>query len=265
MTRNGNDTDTESPAKATSTAEPAPSESTTRSAAAEDDERVSATDADTREIRADRNGSAATAEAREGESTSDSEARDRPATDSEPEESTTEDDEDAESLSLDHVFGILKNRRRRRVLRFLKETEGTVSLSETAEQIAATENDKDVSQITSAERKRVYVGLYQCHLPKMDSMDIVSFNKPRGTIDLGEHADEVFEYLETDDEEPDRSWHAYSASLSVLGLCVLVGAMAVRPMTGLPVVEGAVALILLSFLTYALVGMYSTQAVDDDA
>ena len=271
MTRNVNDVDAERPAETTPTTESSSTETTEQSstatgpAAASDDARGSATEADAREAQSDRDGGAAGAEDGSREPAADGDTqRAGPETGRGKSPGGGESDSEPEPLSLDHVFGILKNKRRRRVLRFLKETEGTVSLSETAEQIAAQENDKDVSQISSAERKRVYVGLYQCHLPKMDSMDIVSFNKPRGTIDLGEHADEVFEYLDTDDEEPDRSWHAYSATLSALGLCVLVGAMAVSPMTGLPVVEGAVALILLSFLTYALVGLYSTRAVDAD-
>ena len=256
MTQNVNDTDTDDTASTT--------EAAARSAAAE-----SAADA--------RSGDSSTAAAAAGER---SEAEtgtgersevefgqgERTEAESGPGETTGEDGarSGVEPLSLDHVFGILKNKRRRRVLRFLKETEGTVSLSETAEQIAAQENDKDVAQISSAERKRVYVGLYQCHLPKMDSMDIVSFNKPRGTIDLDDHADEVFEYIDADDGEPERPRHAYSATLSALGLLVLVAAMAVRPATALPVVEGAVALILLSFLTYALVGLRSARAADAD-
>lgn len=282
MTRNINDIDTDRTSSTASTTEAAAGQVATDSPAgpgatdpsAGPGATESATDADAgdtedaadpRARRTARDGGASTTEESPQEPPTGSVSRED-AGEFGGERSPTEGDapSEPEPLSLDHVFGVLKNERRRRVLRFLEETEGTVSLSETAERIAAAENDKDVSQISSAERKRVYVGLYQCHLPKMDSMEIVSFNKPRGTIDLGEHADEVFEYLDTDDEESDRSWHAYSATLSGLGLVVLAGAMAVSPMTGLPVVEGAVALILLSFLTYALVGLYSTRAGDAD-
>ena len=159
----------------------------------------------------------------------------------------------SDELSLDHTFGILKNQRRRRVLRYLHETDGQVSLSEVAEQIAAQENDKSVKQISSAERKRVYVGLYQCHLPKMDSMEIVSFNKPRGTIELGEHAPDVYDYIGVDDGDADPPWHEYSIALSLCGAGVLVGAVAVQPMTAIPIIDIAVALIIASFLSYALV------------
>lgn len=120
-------------------------------------------------------------------------------------------------LPLDETFEILKNRRRRCVLQYLNETDGPVSLSELAEQIAAWENGKDVRQITSSERKRVYVGLYQCHLPKMAGMDVVSFNKPRGVIERGENADCFEPYLQRTGSPPNRS----RVGLAVLGISLL--------------------------------------------
>jgi len=98
-------------------------------------------------------------------------------------------------VGFDQVFDILKNQRRRDVLRVVGAVDGQVRLGELAEQIAAWENDKEIKQISSQERKRVYVGLYQCHLPKMDDVDVVSFNKPRGTIETGEHMAFVERFL----------------------------------------------------------------------
>lgn len=264
MTRNVNETEADGTGTTTSMTE-ATTPPMAVGSAAETDADESSVAADAGEKRAVRDGGASATDAQSQDSATEA-TRERTGAASTRADSASEGDARAEPepLSLDHVFEVLKNKRRRRVLRFLEETEGTVSLSETAERIAAQENDKDVSQISSAERKRVYVGLYQCHLPKMDSMGIVSFNKPRGTIDLGDHADEVFEYLEVRDEEPERPRHAYSATLSALGLCVLAVAMAMRPTTALPVVESAVAVILLSFLTYALIGLRSARNVAGD-
>ena len=187
-----------------------------------------------------------------------------PEADGSQTEAQTDEGARSNELSLDHVFGILKNQRRRRVLRYLYEADGQVSLSEVAEQIAAQENDKSVKQISSAERKRVYVGLYQCHLPKMDSMRIVSFNKPRGTIELGECAPEVYEYIDAGDEDSDPPWYRYSMALSLSGAGALVGAAAVQSTTTAPVVEVAVALIVVSFLSYALASL-RWQATDGSA
>ena len=102
---------------------------------------------------------------------------------------------EARPLPLDQLFDLLKNSRRRLVLTYLSEHEQPVSTSDLAEFVAAHETDKTVEQITSNERKRAYVGLYQCHLPKMDGMDVVEFNKPRGIVRLKENAAGVYPYL----------------------------------------------------------------------
>lgn len=92
----------------------------------------------------------------------------------------------ADELSLDVVFDVLKNSRRRLVLEYLAKQDDTVDLRDLADYVTAAENDTEVSAITSKERKRVYVGLYQFHLPKMDDMGIIDFNQDRGRIQLTE-------------------------------------------------------------------------------
>lgn len=93
--------------------------------------------------------------------------------------------QDADDLDIGEVFELLKNERRRRVIAFLKQQEErTTTLGVLAEHIASLENDIDVSQVTSSQRKRVYIALYQCHLPKMDSLGVIEYEKSRGTIQL---------------------------------------------------------------------------------
>ena len=113
-------------------------------------------------------------------------------------------------LGLDEVFGILKNRRRRDVIEFLRDQGGETTLGPLSEHIAAKENDTTVQQINSDQRKRVYVGLYQSHLPKMDDMDIVEFDKNRGTIRLGPNVDRLEPYLDASDSESEW-WRLYAA------------------------------------------------------
>jgi DNA-binding transcriptional ArsR family regulator len=134
-----------------------------------------------------------------------------------------DDDEDHEesdveqSLPLDQVFEILKNSRRRETLHYLDENGGEASLSELAEHIAALENDTTVAAISSSQRKRVYVGLYQCHLPKMADMGIVEFNQNRGIVELGAAAPQLYQYLDNQ-SATERNWHKYYLSISVAGL-----------------------------------------------
>lgn len=168
--------------------------------------------------------------------------------DSETESQTEQPPRSVESLPLDQVFEILKNERRRTVLHYLKDHEGPVSLGELAEHVAAVENDTTVAQITSNERKCVYVGLYQCHLPKMDNMGIVEFNQNRGRIELGPNASQLDAYLTTE-EQTTRPWPLYYGaavlgSAALLGLSLAVGAGAVGSLlisVALTVCVGAVA------------------------
>jgi DNA-binding transcriptional ArsR family regulator len=143
----------------------------------------------------------------EGPSTTDSDVGGDDTT--EGEEETPEPE-----LPLDQVFEILKNSRRRETLHYLEDNGGEASLSDLAEHIAALENDTTVAAISSSQRKRVYVGLYQCHLPKMDDMDIIDFNQNRGTIVRAANADQLVPYLEDSTQPP---WHRMYGSITAAG------------------------------------------------
>ncbi|WP_123533282.1 DUF7344 domain-containing protein [Halosimplex salinum] len=167
--------------------------------------------------------------------------------------SAAEEPETSSELPLDHVFEILKNERRRTVLHYLKEHGGTVSLGELAEHVAAVENGTTVAQVTSNERKCVYVGLYQCHLPKMDNMDIVEFNQNRGRISLGPNAEQLYEYLEESDEV-DRPWPLYYGSLTAAGTLLLAASqLGVALLT--PTLVSVVVL-------FGIVGVATAQSLD---
>ncbi|WP_135364030.1 DUF7344 domain-containing protein [Halosimplex halophilum] len=174
-------------------------------------------------------------------------------TESVPEEAA--DSEEVADLPLDHVFEILKNERRRTVLHYLQEHGGTVSLGELAEHVAAVENGTTVAQVTSNERKCVYVGLYQCHLPKMDDMDIVEFNQNRGRISLGPNAVQLYEYLEESDGA-DRPWPLYYGSLTGAGVLGLAASQLGAAAVGLtPTVVATVALV-------GIAGVAAAQTLD---
>jgi hypothetical protein len=129
-----------------------------------------------------------------------------------------EAESDPTTLPLDQVFEVLKNSRRRQTLHYLRSNGREATLSELAERIAAVENDTTVDAISSSQRKRVYVGLYQCHLPKMDDMDIVDFDKNRGTIELAANADQLAPYLD-DSEGP--AWYRLYGAVTAVGVGLL--------------------------------------------
>jgi|AntDeeMetagen134_2_1112570.scaffolds.fasta_scaffold01963_3 hypothetical protein len=176
---------------------------------------------------------------------------DSESAENESEQAETTAPAEPEELSLDLIFEVLKNRRRRDVIRYLEEQSERTSLSDLAEHVAALENDTTTQALTSSQRKRVYVGLYQCHLPKMDDMDIVNFNQDRGYVELGANVDQLDPYLDpvtTDDQ----SWHTYYLGLSGLG----VGAIAISLAAGL---TAALTQVLLGVVVAGYLGLAAYQ------
>ncbi len=102
-------------------------------------------------------------------------------------------------LEKDDLFHILQNQRRRRVLKYLQDADEAVDMRDIAEQVAAWENDKTVQQITSDERQRVYIALYQSHLPKLDEKGVLNYNQSRGIVERTELANQFDPYLDVDD------------------------------------------------------------------
>ena len=108
-------------------------------------------------------------------------------------------EETAGELSDDDVFEVLYNRRRRDVIAYLREQDGASTVSDIAEHIAAEENETTVQQLSSYERKRVYVGLYQNHLPMMKAVGVIDYDKNRGTVQLRECASQLEPFLDDTD------------------------------------------------------------------
>ncbi|MFC4989730.1 DUF7344 domain-containing protein [Saliphagus infecundisoli] len=173
---------------------------------------------------------------------------------------------DTDRLSKDVIFELLKNRRRRQVLAYLLENEATVTLGELAERIAAWENDTEVAALSSDQRKRVYVALYQTHLPKMDDAGIVDYDQDRGLITLADNADLLVMYLDTENHYRDR-WDRWYASLSVVGAVLVAGVVVgVGPLALAPVaaVSGlVVAAFLFVSAAHCVVNRRRRRTVDD--
>jgi hypothetical protein len=143
------------------------------------------------------------------------------------------------ALEKGEIFDLLKNSRRRSIIQYLRAHDGYAELNDVAEHIAADENDITVRELSSDQRKRVYIGLYQCHLPKMDTMGVVEYDKNRGTIELQDSVSQLLGYMDPIDEDEseesasDREWLApaiAAAVVAVVGLGTLgIGALAAVP------------------------------------
>lgn len=180
---------------------------------------------------------------------------------SEGDASTEEESDDrVESLPLDSVFELLKNQRRRHTLKFLREAEGSVTLSDLAEHVAALENDTTPRELSSDQRKRAYVGLYQCHLPKMDELGAVEFNRDRGIIEIGPNAEQLQPYLEANEEADDpRTWPTYYLGFAAVASALTVVAAVAGYRYGLsPDVVGV-----LSVAGFAAISVAHLRSTDD--
>ncbi|OYR38330.1 hypothetical protein DJ82_12130 [Halorubrum sp. Ib24] len=127
----------------------------------------------------------------------------------------TVDQQSAPSLSRNEVYEILSNPRRRYSLHAIKNEDGTTELSDVAEQVAAWENDKSVSEITSSERHLAYSSIQQNHIPKLERAGIITHDS--GTIELTEEARDLDVYVDVvpGDSIP---WAEYYLGLGAVSL-----------------------------------------------
>ncbi|WP_408958563.1 hypothetical protein [Natrinema sp. 74] len=165
--------------------------------------------------------------------------------------STRASDSDALSsdLDLDDIYHLLQTKRRRDVLRYLQDAEGQVRLRELAEQIAAWEQETTVDNLQSDERQRVYISLYQSHLPKLDNHGIVDYDKDRGRVEATPLASQFGPYLQSPDETEaiDRWPLRYAGTVGFCGLFLAAVAAGLVPIGGLA--SGAVVLSLFAIVT----------------
>lgn len=124
---------------------------------------------------------------------------------------------DIKSSLIDELFDVLSNRRRRHVVYYLKHTTQPVEIGTLATQIAAWETDQPMAEVTRAERKRVYTSLQQVHLPKMDDVGIIRFEKPSSLIE----PTPLLADVDLDSGSPngsERPWYRYYALLSLASI-----------------------------------------------
>ena len=125
-----------------------------------------------------------------------------------------------DDLTQAELFDVFSNARRRRAVRCLKARNGACDLSTLVEQVAAWENDTDPDDVTRAQRRRVYISLYQTHLPMLEDHGIVDWDPDAHTIELLPSTRVFDPYLDRDPANT-RSWDAVYASLSIVGTLAL--------------------------------------------
>jgi predicted transcriptional regulator len=158
------------------------------------------------------------------------------------------------------LFDVLSNRRRRYALHVLTRRDGAVELGPLAEQVAAWENGVVVDEVTPAERKRVYTALQQSHLPKLDDVGVVDFDKRAGTITPTPAFEQLDVYLDVV-QGSDIPWSEYYLGLAAVGAALLVGGWVDAPVIG-GVPDLALACVVVAAFCCSAVGhVYYTRQV----
>jgi DNA-binding transcriptional ArsR family regulator len=140
-----------------------------------------------------------------------------------------------DELSRDDLFSMLRNERRREVIHYLSDHEGTVDLRELSEYIAALENDCEPAAVTYKQRKRVQTALYQMHLPKLAEQGIVAYDRRAGKVELASGAADCLPYLAADaDRQHRRWWRWYLLVAAAAAVPIGLAALDLQPFASVP-------------------------------
>jgi hypothetical protein len=168
---------------------------------------------------------------------------------------TTPGEGKGERLDEAAIHDVLRNDRRRLSIDCLQEAEdGQLSVRELSEQVAARETGEDPPP--RDKRQSVYVSLHQTHLPKLDDLEIVTYDEDAKTVTLGERIGEVEVFMEVVPKYT-LSWGEYYLVLAVLGALTMVASA-----LGVPVISTVPAWLLgvVFFLAFALSAVYNVYS-----
>jgi hypothetical protein len=133
-------------------------------------------------------------------------------------------------LTRGESYDLLSNPRRRYVLYHLDREGNPVSIGALADHVAAWENDTTVGEVGSQERKRVYVSLYQTHVPKLDEAGLVRYEQDEGTVELTDRITELTSHIGS--PESQRPWPLYYLAIALVGGGLYLGSTLGFPLLG---------------------------------
>lgn len=113
--------------------------------------------------------------------------------------------DESETISQNRAFDILSNARRRFILSYLSKSDGPVELRELADEVARWETGSD--SLSRKERKRVYVSLYQTHIPRLNDAGVIDYDSESGLVQLVDRARDIDRYVREPTEN--QKWPIY--------------------------------------------------------
>lgn len=176
----------------------------------------------------------------------------------------------ADDLPIDSILDVLSNERRRYVITHLSREGPVVGVSELTDSLARFEATDPDGDVTANERKRVYVALYQCHLPLLDKHDVVEFDKEESEVVVGRNFPMMSRYLTalrgvTEGGTATTSSAGYFSlviwtALTAGGISIFTSSLVVN---GLPI-SGVGVAVLSALITWAGVSLYVRGRWDNE-
>lgn len=118
--------------------------------------------------------------------------------------SNRETTESTASASLDTLYDLLANRRRRYAISCLND-HGSMALPDLADEVVCYENDAPITEIPEDEVLRVYSSLWHAHIPKLAEAGVVEYDQDQDIVTLGGNADQVWPILRIDEPDGEHS------------------------------------------------------------
>jgi hypothetical protein len=75
-------------------------------------------------------------------------------------------------MKLGHYYKMVSASRRRETIKIIQQN-GEMDLTDLAERIGAGEENGTIGDLPTKQQKRVYVSIYQTHVPRLEDQDIV--------------------------------------------------------------------------------------------
>lgn len=149
-------------------------------------------------------------------------------------------------LEKEEVFEVLYNPRRRYTLQRLAQHGRPHTMDELVERISAKENDVPIGELERQQRRRVHVSLYQTHLPLLDEVGAIGYDKETNTIEPGPALRELKPYLDTP-AATQVPWRTYYGRLLAGYVCLgALGLLGVVEVLTLPVLAFGMSVLILA-------------------
>ncbi len=124
----------------------------------------------------------------------------------------------ADQISQDDIFEVLSSSRRRHLLYFLHNYGGVANLRDLAEETAREEFGEplDEDQI-----KRIYIAFYQTHIPKLEDVGFVRYDKDEQEVELTDDVRAIARVL-PHSYETTHPWPLYYLGVAALGMFIAI-------------------------------------------